>query len=105
MQTAMPTARITVTLPAGVVEEIDRLERNRSRFVREAVRREIRRRRRGELRHSFRRAHAESGKLVDLGLGAWAKGLPPEDVGELLDPGGGKGVRWTPGRGWVATRS
>ena len=42
----MPAERVTVTLPAEVVEDIDRQERNRSRFVLEAVRRELKRRQR-----------------------------------------------------------
>jgi metal-responsive CopG/Arc/MetJ family transcriptional regulator len=31
------TERVTVTLPAELVESIDRYERNRSRFIAEAV--------------------------------------------------------------------
>ncbi len=42
----MPAERVTVTMPGQVVEEIDRMERNRSAFVLEAVRNEIKRRRR-----------------------------------------------------------
>ena len=34
----MPCTRITVTLPEQVVADVDRFERNRSRFVLEAVR-------------------------------------------------------------------
>ncbi len=45
----MATARVTITLPAGLVEDIDRMERNRSSFVLEAVRRELQRRRREQL--------------------------------------------------------
>jgi metal-responsive CopG/Arc/MetJ family transcriptional regulator len=41
-----PNERITVTLPAEVVRDIDRLEKNRSKFVLEAVRHELKRRRR-----------------------------------------------------------
>ena len=35
------TERVTVTLAAELVEGIDRLERNRSRFIAEAVEREL----------------------------------------------------------------
>jgi len=49
----MPAARITITLPEALVERIDRLERNRSRFIADAVERELRRRLRAELRRSL----------------------------------------------------
>jgi metal-responsive CopG/Arc/MetJ family transcriptional regulator len=35
------TARVTVTLPVDLVEGIDRVERNRSRFIAEAVEHEL----------------------------------------------------------------
>ena len=38
--------RVTVTLPDNLLRDIDRLEKNRSKFVAEAVRRELDRRRR-----------------------------------------------------------
>ena len=42
----MPNAeRVTVTLRADLVAEIDRVERNRSRFIAEAVERDLQRRR------------------------------------------------------------
>jgi metal-responsive CopG/Arc/MetJ family transcriptional regulator len=37
--------RVTVTIPAQLVDDIDRFERNRSRFIVEAVERELVRRR------------------------------------------------------------
>ena len=38
----MPTfERVTVTLPEELVRDIDRREKNRSRFVAEAIRREV----------------------------------------------------------------
>jgi hypothetical protein len=63
---------VTVTLPAEILQDIDRMETNRSRFVLDAVRHEI-----------------------------WASGLPDEDVTELVDVRAGKPVRWVPGEGWV----
>ncbi len=45
----MPAERITVTFPPDLVREIDRRERNRSRFIQQAVRRELERQRRAEL--------------------------------------------------------
>ena len=40
------TERVTVTLPGEVVQEVDRREQNRSRFVLDAIRHELERRRR-----------------------------------------------------------
>lgn len=93
-------ARVTVTLPEDVVREIDRRERNRSRFVMEAVKRELARRRREELRQSLANPHAESEALADAGLAEWARGLPEESASDMLDLGGGRAVRWIPGQGW-----
>jgi Arc/MetJ-type ribon-helix-helix transcriptional regulator len=64
----MPNERVTVTLPADVVEDIDGLERNRSKFIKEAVRREIKRRRRERLRRSLQHPHLESRELAEVGL-------------------------------------
>jgi hypothetical protein len=96
----MPAARVTVTLPPELVEEIDRRERNRSRFVLEAVRREVTRRRREELRRSLARPHAETQELADAGLDDWGMSSKPDDSSELLDANTGKPVRWVPGKGW-----
>lgn len=97
----MPTARVTVTLPADLVENIDRIERNRSAFVLEAIRRELRRRRREQLRRSLAAPHAETHKTAEVGFDAWAEGLPDEDAAELVDPRAGRPVRWVAGKGWV----
>lgn len=95
------TARVTVTLPAELVEEIDRLEKNRSKFVLEGVRRELRRRRREALERSLRSPHPETTELVDEGFAAWASSLPEEDIADLVDLGAGTEVRWVPDQGWV----
>jgi Arc/MetJ-type ribon-helix-helix transcriptional regulator len=93
--------RVTVTLPSEVVRDIDRLEKNRSKFVLDAVRHELKRRRREELRRSLRSPHAESAQLAEAGLDEWAQGLPDEDASDLVDLKAGTPVRWTPGKGWV----
>ena len=93
--------RVTVTLPTDLVEEIDRLETNRSRFVAEGVRRELQRRRREALRDSLRSPHSESTEIAEEGLAAWGAALPADDVAELVDARAGKAVRWVPGEGWV----
>ena len=94
------TTRVTVTLPAELVEEIDRLERNRSRFVLEGVRRELRRRRRAALRQSLTAPHPESLDLAEEGLIEWSQELPEEKESPLIDPDAGVAIRWIEGEGW-----
>src|SRR5207237_7735599 len=100
----MPAARITITLPPELVEEIDRRERNRSRFVLEAVRREVQRRRREELRRSLAHPHAETHELADAGLEEWGGAAIHDEGPELLDVPKGTPVRWVQGKGWVETK-
>jgi Arc/MetJ-type ribon-helix-helix transcriptional regulator len=97
--------RVTVTLPNEIVRDIDRLENNRSKFVAEAVRRELDRRRRAELRRSLRNPHPESAEFAERGFEEWASGLPEEDAEALVDGSAGKAVRWVPGKGWVEGRA
>jgi hypothetical protein len=91
--------RVTVTLSADLVEGIDRLERNRSRFIAEAVEHELARRRHEALLHSVHTPHPETADLVDAGLGEWTADLP-DDEG-LVDVTGGTAVLWIEGQGWV----
>jgi hypothetical protein len=98
---APPIARLTVTLPDDLLKGIDRLERNRSRFVTEAVRNELQRRRRAELQRSLGNPHPESLELADQGIEDWFGGLPEEDVEGLVDMNAGKAIRWVPGEGWT----
>ena len=93
------TARVTVTLSGELVEEIDRLERNRSRFVTEAVRHELARRRHQTLLRSINSPHADTADLVETGMADWTADLP-DDEG-LVDPAGGTAVRWIEGEGWM----
>ena len=99
----MPNERVTVTLPSEVVEDIDRHEHNRSKFIQEAVRRELRRRRREQLRLSLENPHRDSVELAEVGLEDWAQGLPEEDA-SLINLRAAKRVKWIPGRGWTATK-
>lgn len=97
----MPASeRVTVTLPADLVESIDRLERNRSRFIAQAVEHELARRRREGLLRSLRHPHPEAAELAAEGLAEWAADLPSDDAG-LLDVHGGTPVRWVEGTGWI----
>ena len=94
------TERVTVTLPLNVLERIDRIERNRSRFITEAVERELTRRRHQELLQSLQHPHPEASEVAELGLAEWGAALPEADD-DLLDPAAGRPVRWVEGRGWV----
>jgi len=97
----MPTTeRVTVTLPADLVENIDRLERNRSRFIKGAVEHELARRRHDALLRSLEQPHPEAAELAEAGLDEWAESLPEEDEG-LVDMSAGRPVRWVEGEGWV----
>lgn len=93
--------RVTVTLPSELVDGIDRFERNRSRFIAEAVAHELERRRHEGLKRSLESPHPETGDLVDTGLGEWGASLPAGDTA-LVDLAAGTAVRWVSGRGWEA---
>jgi hypothetical protein len=94
------TERVTVTLPAEMVKEIDHFERNRSRFIAEAVEHELVRRRREGLLRSLEHPHPEAAELADMGLADWGASIPCDDGG-LVDVNAGKPVRWVEGQGWV----
>lgn len=100
----MSLARVTVTLPGELVTEMDRTAPNRSRFVAEAVTRELARRRRAALRASLASPHPESLVVAESGVAEWGRSLPAEDADGLLDPSQGKRVRWVDGKGWTETR-
>ena len=91
--------RVTVTLPAELVEKIDQVERNRSRFIAEAVEHELTQRRRDALRQSVQNPHPETTALVDVGLSDWVSDLPQDET--LVDATGGTPVRWVDGQGWT----
>ncbi len=98
------TARVTVTLPAELVERIDRLASNRSRFISEAIAHELDRRRRDALEASLVNPHPETDELAAAGLGEWMAAAAEGDD-DLLDPAAGRPVRWVPGEGWVEEAS
>ncbi len=97
------TARVTVTLAADLVDSIDRIERNRSRFIAEAVQHELARRRQAGLLQSIRSPHADTVALVDTGLADWVSDLPDEEG--LVDVDAGTPVRWVEGQGWTKGRA
>ena len=94
---AMASERVTITLPADLLQEVDQLERNRSRFIAEAVQHEVARRRRAALMESVGSPHPETTQLIDTGLADWD--LPDDE--SLVDPSGGTAVRWVEGQGWI----
>jgi post-segregation antitoxin (ccd killing protein) len=95
------TARVTVTLPTDLVEQIDRVETNRSRFISLAVEHEIERRRREGLLTSIRSPHPESVELAAEGMEEWGAVSADGDSG-LVDASRGTAVKWEDGRGWVS---
>lgn len=95
------TERVTVTLPSNLLDGIDRFEKNRSRFIAQAVEHELEHRRREELLHSVRSPHPGGDDLRSLGTGDWLPELV-EDAAELVDLTGGTPVRWVSGDGWKA---
>lgn len=84
-----------MTLPDELVRE-----RNRSKFIRDAVQREVARRRQEELRRSLREPHPDTEQTAQLGMDEWA-GQVVDDDEDLVEPAVGKAVRWEPGRGWT----
>jgi hypothetical protein len=93
--------RVTITLPVDLIRDIDRLEVDRSRFLLDAARREVKRRRRDELRRSLDNPHPESAGMSRAGFDEWAASLPDEDAAALVDSECGTDVRWVPGEGWT----
>jgi hypothetical protein len=100
IEVCMPaTERVTVTLPTELVKDIDRIERNRSRFIAEAVEHELVRRRRAGLLQSLKNPHPEVAES-EAGMAEWAARVLATDD-DLVDAQSGKSVRWIEGRGWV----
>jgi len=83
--TMATTERVTVTLPADLVENIDRLERNRSRFIKDAVQHEVARRRREGLLRSLEQPRSEAVDLADAGPDEWAESLPCPSSPDAID--------------------
>jgi hypothetical protein len=95
------TERVIVILPAELVRDIDRLEKDRSKFLQEAAQHELERRRRAALEQLLRNPHPELAELIEAGFQDWASALPEEDAAGLVDIQAGKDVRWVPGKGWT----
>lgn len=96
----MPRARITVTLPDEVVRAIDKRERNRSRFVLQAVEHELESRRRQELLESLENHHPRSEEVAEAGVAEWGR-WGAENDSDLVDTEAGRAVSWSPRQGWI----
>lgn len=92
-------SRVTITMPSEMLQEIDRQVRNRSRFILEAVERELDRRRQELLQASLSHPHPETAEFADAGLEEWLEA--GSDESGLLDSEKGQSVRWEPGTGWT----
>lgn len=94
------STRVTITLPSEILTEIDQGDKNRSRYILEAVQREIARRRKEALEVSLTNPHPESQSIELIGLNDWfTEG--DQEARELLDFEAGTPVRWVPETGWV----
>ena len=90
--------RVTITVPSSLLQEIDRQVKNRSRFILEAVERELERRRHELLKASLSEPHPETTDIAEAGLKEWLES--GENENGLLDPAMGQSVNWKPGQGW-----
>ena len=91
---------VTVKLPQDVARDIDRLDRDRCRFVLEAVRHEVQRRR-GQVSWRSSAAPLPESFQVAEALDEWDQSSAEEDLFGLVDLKTGAAVHWIPGRGWV----
>ena len=96
----MAVERVTVTLPEEVLRDIDRRERNRSKFILQAVQRELEWRQREQLRLSLNEPHPESMQTAEWGIQQWVLSADERDA-DLLDQKEGKKVCWEPEIGWT----
>ena len=95
---------VTVKLSPETVNDIDRREKDRGKFIAQAVKHELARRRRAELRVALNNPHPESLAIAEEGFDEWARSLPKEDCTSLVNPSAGTPVQWIPGKGWIVGR-
>ena len=93
------SSRVTITLPSDILTEIDRGDKNRSRFILEAVKREISRRRQEALNLSLANPHPDSSQFESADLPAWFR-AGDADASDLLNLNEGTQVCWVPDQGW-----
>ncbi len=95
----MATTRVTVTLSDELLREIDLQDRNRSRFIQQAVEQELERRRRELLIASLESPHPETLELEADGLSEWIEAGKDSDL-ELVDMTQFRPLAWVPDEGW-----
>ena len=97
----MASERVTITLPEEMVQEIDGRERNRSRFVQQAVARELERLRQQELQRSLDNPHTPTARPwpspASQNGPIWR--LPATRSCSIHSAG--KEIRWDADRGWI----
>ena len=96
----MSGVAVTIHLPPELLQAVDAQQFGRDAFVQEALRRELARAAREQLRASLETPHAESREMAELGLADWAQSLPEDDAAAMCDLSAGTAVRWTDDRGW-----
>jgi hypothetical protein len=97
----MSAAAVTIHLPADLLRAVDEQQTDRDAFVEQAVRHELARRAREQLRASLESPHPESREMAELGLAEWAKSLPEDDAASMCDLSAGTPIRWSEDDGWV----
>jgi hypothetical protein len=91
---------VVVRLGAHLIADVDRVTTDRTRFIRDAIRNELRRRGFADLQQSLDNPNPETPAYDDGGLEDWV-GDSSNDHDQLVDPNTGTQVRWVPGTGWV----
>jgi len=92
---------VSIHMPAELLRAIEARAKDRDAFIQDALRRELARRIREDLRTSLENPHPESLEMETIGLDAFAQSLPLDDADALCDPSVGTPIRWVEGRGWV----
>jgi hypothetical protein len=97
----MSAATVTIHLPPELLRAVDSQPIDRDAFVEQALRHELERQAREQLRASLETPHPESLDTAELGLADFAQGLPADDAAALCDLSSGTPVHWSEGRGWI----
>ena len=91
----MGRVKLSVSLPAELAQAITATGENRSAFIAEAVRRELRRRERAALVACLQQPHPKT-RAWAAELDALSAPLPDEDYSDLVDPEAVEPFIWQP---------
>jgi hypothetical protein len=97
----MNAAAVTFHLPPDLLRAVDGQPTDRDAFVEQALRHELTRRAREQLRASIENPHPESREMAEVGLEDWAQTLPKDAAATMCDLSTGTPVRWADNHGWV----